>query len=117
MRVHYTQVLIHSDRSINFSSVDFGGWDPTTGQCDDSLHVLHTARKEWNRPPIQGQLPTPRHSHSGCSVGTTMYVFGGQVDNYYLGDIAAFDMKTSMHLFFLLLLLIVHCSTHLTVMI
>ncbi|KAI9231611.1 MAG: hypothetical protein BYD32DRAFT_375899, partial [Podila humilis] len=61
---------------------------------DDSLHVLHTARKEWNKPPIQGTLPTPRHSHSGCSVGTTMYIFGGQVDDYYLGDIVAFDMKT-----------------------
>ncbi|KAF9957789.1 Negative regulator of mitotic exit [Mortierella alpina] len=84
----------HTAVNIGQYIIYFGGWDPTTGQCDDSLHVLHTARKEWNRPPIQGQLPTPRHSHSGCSVGTTMYVFGGQVDNYYLGDIAAFDMKT-----------------------
>jgi hypothetical protein len=24
-----------------------------------------------------------------------MYIFGGQVDNYYLGDIVAMDMKTS----------------------
>ncbi|KAK3846318.1 MAG: hypothetical protein J3R72DRAFT_363616, partial [Linnemannia gamsii] len=65
-----------------------------SGQCDDTLHVLHTARKEWNKPPLQGPLPTPRHSHSGCSVGTTMYIFGGQVDNFYLDDIAAFDMKS-----------------------
>ncbi|CAO3573041.1 unnamed protein product [Mortierella alpina] len=84
----------HTAVNIGQYIIYFGGWDPTTGQCDDSLHVLHTARREWNRPPIQGPLPTPRHSHSGCSVGTTMYVFGGQVDNYYLGDIAAFDMKT-----------------------
>ncbi|KAF9572139.1 Negative regulator of mitotic exit [Mortierella alpina] len=84
----------HTAVNIGQYIIYFGGWDPTTGQCDDSLHVLHTARREWNRPPIQGQLPTPRHSHSGCSVGTTMYIFGGQVDNYYLGDIAAFDMKT-----------------------
>ncbi|KAG0202163.1 Negative regulator of mitotic exit [Mortierella sp. GBA30] len=84
----------HTAVNIGQYIIYFGGWDSTTGQCDDSLHVLHTARKEWNKPPIQGQLPTPRHSHSGCSVGTTMYIFGGQVDNYYLGDIAAFDMKT-----------------------
>lgn len=25
-----------------------------------------------------------------------MYIFGGQVDNFYLGDIVSFDMKTSM---------------------
>lgn len=24
-----------------------------------------------------------------------MYIFGGQVDNFYLGDIVAMDMKTS----------------------
>ncbi|KAF9388741.1 Negative regulator of mitotic exit [Podila verticillata] len=84
----------HTAVNIGQYVIYFGGWDATSGQCDDSLHVLHTARKEWNKPPIQGTLPTPRHSHSGCSVGTTMYIFGGQVDDYYLGDIVAFDMKT-----------------------
>ncbi|KAF9901125.1 Negative regulator of mitotic exit [Linnemannia zychae] len=84
----------HTAVNIGQYIIFFGGWDSTTGQCDDTLHVYHTIRKEWNRPPIQGQLPTPRHSHSGCNVGSTMYIFGGQVDNYYLGDIVAMDMKT-----------------------
>ncbi|KAF9581632.1 Negative regulator of mitotic exit, partial [Lunasporangiospora selenospora] len=73
---------------------DFGGWDAMTGQCDDSMHVLHTGRREWNRPQLDGALPTPRHSHTGCSVGTIMYIFGGQIDGYYLDDIVAFDMKS-----------------------
>ncbi|KAF9121264.1 Negative regulator of mitotic exit, partial [Mortierella sp. GBA39] len=84
----------HTAVNIGQYIIFFGGWDPTTGQCDDTLHVYHTIRKEWNRPPIQGQLPTPRHSHSGCNVGSIMYIFGGQVDNFYLGDIVAMDMKT-----------------------
>ncbi|KAF9193461.1 Negative regulator of mitotic exit [Haplosporangium sp. Z 767] len=84
----------HSAVNIGQYIIYFGGWDSTTGQCDDSLHVLHTARKEWNKPPIQGPLPTPRHSHTGCSVGTVMYIFGGQVENFYLSDVVAFDMKT-----------------------
>ncbi|KAG0016106.1 Negative regulator of mitotic exit [Entomortierella chlamydospora] len=84
----------HSAVNIGQYIIYFGGWDQTTGQCDDSLHVFHTARKEWNKPLIQGPLPTPRHSHTGCSVGTTMYIFGGQVDDYYLGDIVSFDMKS-----------------------
>ncbi|KAI8596212.1 hypothetical protein EDD21DRAFT_328471, partial [Dissophora ornata] len=84
----------HTAVNIGQYIIYFGGWDQTTGKCDDSLHVLHTTRREWNKPLIQGTLPTPRHSHAGCSVGTVMYVFGGQVDNFYLGDIAAFDMKT-----------------------
>ncbi|KAF9431542.1 Negative regulator of mitotic exit, partial [Entomortierella beljakovae] len=75
----------------------FGGWNPMTGQCDDSLHVLHTVRKEWNRPSIHGALPTPRHSHTACNIGTIMYIFGGQYDNYYLDDITAFDMKSITH--------------------
>ncbi|KAF9278801.1 Negative regulator of mitotic exit [Mortierella alpina] len=84
----------HSAVNIGQYVIYFGGWDPMTGQCDDSLHVLHTARREWNKPPIQGPLPTPRHSHTGCNVGTTMYIFGGQVDDHYMDDINAFDMKT-----------------------
>ncbi|KAF9132303.1 Negative regulator of mitotic exit [Mortierella sp. 14UC] len=84
----------HTAVNIGQYIIFFGGWDSTTGQCDDTLHVYHTIRKEWNRPPIQGQLPAPRHSHSGCNVGSTMYIFGGQVDDYYLGDIVAMDMKT-----------------------
>ncbi|KAI7818402.1 hypothetical protein BC939DRAFT_415089, partial [Gamsiella multidivaricata] len=87
----------HSAVNIGQYIIYFGGWDSMTGQCDDSLHVLHTGRKEWNKPPIKGPLPTPRHSHIGCSVGTTMYIFGGQVDNFYLDDIAAFDMKSITH--------------------
>ncbi|KAF9324219.1 Negative regulator of mitotic exit [Podila minutissima] len=84
----------HSAVNIGQYIIYFGGWDSVTGQCDDSLHVLHTARKEWNKPPIQGPLPTPRHSHTACAVGTTMFVFGGQVDSYYLDDISSFDMKS-----------------------
>ncbi|KAF8938616.1 Negative regulator of mitotic exit [Dissophora ornata] len=84
----------HSAVNIGQYIIYFGGWDSMTGRCDDSLHVLHTARKEWNKPSIQGTLPTPRHSHTGSSVGTTMYIFGGQVDNFYLDDIVAFDMKS-----------------------
>ncbi|KAF9929524.1 Negative regulator of mitotic exit [Mortierella alpina] len=84
----------HSAVNIGQYVIYFGGWDPMTGQCDDSLHVLHTARREWNKPPIQGLLPTPRHSHTGCNVGTTMYIFGGQIDDHYMDDINAFDMKT-----------------------
>ncbi|KAF9398825.1 Negative regulator of mitotic exit [Mortierella sp. AD011] len=84
----------HTAVNIGQYILYFGGWNSITGQCDDSLHVLHTVRKEWNRPPIQGPLPIPRHSHTGCNVGTVMYIFGGQYDNTYLDDIIAFDMRT-----------------------
>ncbi|KAF9947223.1 Negative regulator of mitotic exit [Mortierella alpina] len=71
----------------------FGGKD-VKNKCSDSLYVLHTVRKEWNKPTILGLLPAPRHSHSACVIGTIMYIFGGQFNSYYLNDIASFDMKS-----------------------
>ncbi|KAK3812816.1 MAG: hypothetical protein J3Q66DRAFT_346689 [Benniella sp.] len=71
----------------------FGGKD-AKNRCSDALYVLHTVRKEWNRPEIEGLLPPPRHSHSACVIGTTMFIFGGQLNGYYLNDIFAFDMKS-----------------------
>ncbi|KAF9177514.1 Negative regulator of mitotic exit [Haplosporangium sp. Z 767] len=71
----------------------FGGKD-VKNKCSDTLYVLHTVRREWNRPTILGHLPAPRHSHAACVIGTTMYIFGGQFNGYYLNDIAAFNMKT-----------------------
>ncbi|KAG0237416.1 Negative regulator of mitotic exit [Actinomortierella wolfii] len=74
----------------------FGGKD-AKGRSSDALYVLHTIRKEWNRPIIQGHLPPPRHSHTACVIGTTMYIFGGRFNGYYLNDIASFDMKSRVN--------------------
>ncbi|KAF9182565.1 Negative regulator of mitotic exit [Haplosporangium sp. Z 767] len=71
----------------------FGGKD-AKGKTSDSLYVLHTVRKEWNKPQIQTLLPAPRHSHAACVIGTVMYITGGQLSGYYMNDIAAFDLKT-----------------------
>ncbi|KAG0045353.1 Negative regulator of mitotic exit [Gryganskiella cystojenkinii] len=71
----------------------FGGKD-AKGKISDTLYVLHTARKQWNKPLIQTLLPAPRHSHAACMVNTVMYVFGGQLSGFYMNDIASFDAKT-----------------------
>ncbi|KAI9236255.1 MAG: hypothetical protein BYD32DRAFT_370002, partial [Podila humilis] len=73
--------------------LDFGGKD-LKNKSSDSLYVLHTVRKEWNKPSIQGLLPAPRHSHAACVIGTTMYIFGGQFNGYYFNDVCSFDMKS-----------------------
>ncbi|KAG0354650.1 Negative regulator of mitotic exit [Podila minutissima] len=83
----------HTAVTIGQYVMYFGGKD-AKNKCNDALTVLHTARKEWNRPLFLGLLPPPRHSHAACVVGTIMYIFGGQLNSYYLNDIAAFDMKT-----------------------
>ncbi|KAF9391883.1 Negative regulator of mitotic exit [Podila verticillata] len=83
----------HTAVTIGQYVMYFGGKD-AKNKCNDVLYVLHTARKEWNRPTFLGLLPPPRHSHAACVVGTTMYIFGGRLNSYYLNDIAAFDMKS-----------------------
>ncbi|KAF9199109.1 Negative regulator of mitotic exit, partial [Haplosporangium sp. Z 27] len=83
----------HSAVTLGQYIMYFGGKD-SKNKCSDSLYVLHTVRKEWNKPMIHGLLPAPRHSHAACVIGTTMYIFGGQFNGYYLSDIASFDMKS-----------------------
>ncbi|KAF9998100.1 Negative regulator of mitotic exit [Entomortierella chlamydospora] len=80
-------------KDMHVIDAHFGGKD-IKGKTSDTLYVLHTARKEWNKPLIQTLLPAPRHSHAACLIGTAMYITGGQYSGYYLNDIASFDMKT-----------------------
>ncbi|KAG0210498.1 Negative regulator of mitotic exit [Mortierella sp. NVP41] len=83
----------HTAVTLGHYIMYFGGKD-AKNKCSDALYVLHTIRKEWNKPTILGLLPAPRHSHAACVIGTTMYIFGGQFNGYYLNDIASFDMKS-----------------------
>ncbi|KAG0284838.1 Negative regulator of mitotic exit, partial [Linnemannia gamsii] len=82
-----------AQRDMHVIDSHFGGKD-AKNKCSDALYVLHTIRKEWNKPTILGLLPAPRHSHAACVIGTTLYIFGGQFNGYYLNDIACFDMKS-----------------------
>ncbi|KAG0309489.1 Negative regulator of mitotic exit [Dissophora globulifera] len=83
----------HSAVALGQYIIYFGGKDPK-GKPTDALYVLHTGRKEWNKPLIQTLLPAPRHSHAACVIGTVMYIIGGQFSGYYMNDIAAFDLKS-----------------------
>ncbi|KAG0259273.1 Negative regulator of mitotic exit, partial [Linnemannia exigua] len=83
----------HTAVTLGHYIMYFGGKD-AKNKCSDALYVLHTIRKEWNKPTILGLLPAPRHSHAACVIGTTLYIFGGQFNGYYLSDIACFDMKS-----------------------
>ncbi|KAF8975104.1 Negative regulator of mitotic exit [Entomortierella lignicola] len=83
----------HSAVTVGQYIAYFGGKD-AKGKTSDSLYILHTGRKEWNKPLIQTMQPAPRHSHAACIIGTVMYIIGGQYSGYYLNDISSFDMKS-----------------------
>ncbi|KAL9667793.1 hypothetical protein QQ045_002161 [Rhodiola kirilowii] len=45
----------------------------------------------WSSPYVKGQIPVPRDSHSSVSVGTRIFIYGGDCGNRYNGDVDVLD--------------------------
>ncbi|KAG0521097.1 hypothetical protein BDA96_08G131700 [Sorghum bicolor] len=52
------------------------------------------AYDQWTPLSVSGQLPKPRYKHGAAVVQQKMYVFGGNHNGRYLGDIQVLDFKT-----------------------
>ncbi|KAK9760036.1 hypothetical protein K7432_016356, partial [Basidiobolus ranarum] len=83
----------HTALSVGKHLLIFGG-ETLSSRWDDSLYSLNIESKIWTRLPMQSNSLVGRIDHSAVAVGSTMYLFGGQVDGYYLNDLVAFDTKT-----------------------
>lgn len=49
---------------------------------------------QWMPLSVSGQLPKPRYKHGAVVIQQKMYVFGGNHNGHYLGDIQVLDFKT-----------------------
>uniref|UniRef100_A0A0E0BTQ1 Acyl-CoA-binding domain-containing protein n=1 Tax=Oryza glumipatula TaxID=40148 RepID=A0A0E0BTQ1_9ORYZ len=49
---------------------------------------------QWARIPVSGPLPKPRYKHAAAVVQEKMYVFGGNHNGRYLGDMQVLDFKS-----------------------
>ncbi|XP_062202905.1 acyl-CoA-binding domain-containing protein 6-like isoform X2 [Phragmites australis] len=49
---------------------------------------------QWSWLSVSGQLPKPRYKHGAAVVQQKMYVFGGNHNGRYLGDIQVLDFKS-----------------------
>uniref|UniRef100_A0A804N5Y1 Acyl-CoA-binding domain-containing protein n=1 Tax=Zea mays TaxID=4577 RepID=A0A804N5Y1_MAIZE len=49
---------------------------------------------QWTPLSVSGQLPKPRYKHGAVVIQQKMYVFGGNHNGRYLGDIQVLDFKT-----------------------
>ena len=51
------------------------------------------ATRHWSRALPAGSRPSGRYGHSLNILGSKIYIFGGQVDGYFMNDLSAFDLN------------------------
>lgn len=61
-------------------------------QAIDILTVI-SATRQWSRALPAGLRPSGRYGHSLNIIGSKIYVFGGQVEGYFMNDLSAFDLN------------------------
>ncbi|KAI0138121.1 hypothetical protein F4776DRAFT_79670 [Hypoxylon sp. NC0597] len=64
-----------------------------TDILDETLYLLNTSTRQWSKALPAGPRPSGRYGHSLNIVGSKIYIFGGQVEGYFMNDLAAFDLN------------------------
>lgn len=64
-----------------------------TDILDETLYLLNTSTRQWSRALPTGPRPSGRYGHSLNIIGSKIYIFGGQVEGYFMNDLAAFDLN------------------------
>ncbi|KAI1152118.1 hypothetical protein F4825DRAFT_330551 [Nemania diffusa] len=60
---------------------------------DETLYLLNTSTRQWSRALPAGPRPSGRYGHSLNIVGSKIYIFGGQVEGYFMNDLSTFDLN------------------------
>ncbi|ROT35326.1 kelch repeat-containing protein [Sodiomyces alkalinus F11] len=60
---------------------------------DETLYLLNTSTRQWSRALPPGPRPSGRYGHTLNILGSKIFIFGGQVEGYFMNDLAAFDLN------------------------
>lgn len=60
---------------------------------DETLYLLNTSTRQWSRALPAGSRPSGRYGHSLNIIGSKIFIFGGQIEGYFMNDLAAFDLN------------------------
>ncbi|KAL2019582.1 hypothetical protein VTK56DRAFT_9479 [Thermocarpiscus australiensis] len=85
----------HASLLVGNAFIVFGG-DTKIDEADildETLYLLNTSTRQWSRALPAGPRPTGRYGHSLNILGSKIYVFGGQVEGYFMNDLSAFDLN------------------------
>ncbi|KAK7356157.1 hypothetical protein VNO80_15423 [Phaseolus coccineus] len=88
-RESHTATLVGDERLVIF-----GGSGEGDANYLNDLHVLDLRTMRWTSPPVKGDLPVPRDSHSTLAIGNRLFVYGGDCGDQYQGDVNVLDMDT-----------------------
>lgn len=65
-----------------------------TDILDDNLYLLNTNTLKWTVTQPIGARPSGRYGHTISTIGSTLYVFGGQFDDFFFDDLVSYDLST-----------------------
>ncbi|KAI1125619.1 hypothetical protein F5Y10DRAFT_267937 [Nemania abortiva] len=85
----------HSSLLVGNAFIVYGG-DTKIDESDvldETLYLLNTSTRQWSRALPAGPRPSGRYGHSLNIVGSKIYIFGGQVEGYFMNDLSAFDLN------------------------
>ncbi|KAK0656662.1 hypothetical protein B0T16DRAFT_319797 [Cercophora newfieldiana] len=85
----------HSSLLVGNAFIVYGGDTKIeeTDVLDETLYLLNTSTRQWSRALPAGPRPDGRYGHSLNILGSKIYIFGGQVEGYFMNDLAAFDLN------------------------
>ncbi|CAN6615855.1 hypothetical protein TRVA0_006S02014 [Trichomonascus vanleenenianus] len=61
---------------------------------DDNLYLLNTTTLKWTVAKPSGPRPSGRYGHTISTIGSKVYIFGGQLDDYFFDDLICYDLTT-----------------------
>lgn len=65
-----------------------------TDVLDDNLYLLNTTTLKWTVANPAGPQPLGRYGHTISTIGSKVYIFGGQLDDYFFDDLVCYDLTT-----------------------
>lgn len=86
----------HASLTLGNAFIVFGGDTKIeeTDILDDNLYLLNTSSLKWTVAPPTGPRPSGRYGHTISTIGSILYVFGGQLDDYFFDDLICYDLNT-----------------------